>query len=663
MDFEAINREDKRNESAGVPVRFGFSHDVRLDLSNSGLWQNTSDGGRLWTLKIESPDALSLNLLYDKFWLPDGAKFFIYTADKKQYMGAFTSKNNKGDKDKILGFATGLLYSNSIVLEYFVPAGIIDEGEISIIQVISGYRYLYDIVNEEYQSRHDITVLTCHNDINCPEGDNYKQEKNAIALMVFGSYICTGSLLNTTANDNRLTFLTANHCFVNNVNFDQYVFFWNYEAPTCGSDVNRDNLLSTAGSSLLSRRTESDFMLLQLTESPISNTYVVPYFLGWDRTGTAASSGAGIHHPNGAQKKISLSNSITNVTSTLNSTGDLIIYANNFWKVNFYSGAVEEGSSGSPLLNQSNRVVGQLGAGVANCPPNAIGYYGRFDVSWTGGGTNSSRLSNWLDPTNSNVQTLAGKAILMIIGPAYVCSSATFSVNNAPTGFTWNQSPNLSRNGSGPSVTFTKSGTDGRGWVSINNINGTEVARLDVWVGAPPAPTISGPASVPVSSQSVTYNAGIQNYTGHAITGYEWSWQSDPANPMYTYGNYVNIYFNVPGSSKLSLRACNTCGCGPYQYLYIQATSNYRVSYYPNPVSDVLHIDISSKVAGSARSIDQSFDIRLYDGQGTQLRQTVTKSESGAQFDVSGLPNGTYYLHVYDGVNAKPEMYQIIVKH
>ena len=128
LDFETLYREDLNNEPSGTPYRFGFSHDVNLSLSNSGIWKNTSDGGRLWTLKIYSPDALSLNLLYDKFWLPDGAKFFIYSEDLKQNIGAFTSINNNAEKQNIKGFATGFLFTNSIVLEYYEPQGVYDEG-------------------------------------------------------------------------------------------------------------------------------------------------------------------------------------------------------------------------------------------------------------------------------------------------------------------------------------------------------------------------------------------------------------------------------------------------------------------------------------------------------------------------------------------------------
>ncbi|HNU83421.1 MAG TPA: T9SS C-terminal target domain-containing protein, partial [Thermoanaerobaculia bacterium] len=58
----------------------------------------------------------------------------------------------------------------------------------------------------------------------------------------------------------------------------------------------------------------------------------------------------------------------------------------------------EPGSSGSPLFDPNHRIVGQLHGGSAACGNNLSDYYGRFSVSWTGGGSNTSRLSNWLDP-------------------------------------------------------------------------------------------------------------------------------------------------------------------------------------------------------------------------------------------------------------------------
>ena len=416
LDMEAIQKEDGNNEGSNVtvPFRFGFAHEVNLSLSNSGIWKTTSDGGRLWTLRLYSPDALSLNLLYDKFWLPDGAKFFIYSEDMKQHIGAFTSQNNKGDKKNILGFATGLLFTNNIVLEYYEPAGVNDNGVISIVQVISGYRHIYDIVGSENPSRHNNTAYSCHNDINCPEGSNWQKEKNAVAYMVMGGYICTGSLLNTTANDKRPVFLSADHCFNTSASTSQWVFYWNYEATTCGGSVaNPASNKSTTGANLLARTANTDFMLLDLIENPATNSNVTLYYLGWDRTSSSASSGVCIHHPNGAQKKISITsnaiNSYPNSITWVDGSGNVVSTtpANTHWLVSFTNGTTEGGSSGSPLFNQNKRVIGQLHGGGSGCPP-VTKYYGRFDLSWTGGGTNSTRLSNWLDPNSTGVTLLDG---------------------------------------------------------------------------------------------------------------------------------------------------------------------------------------------------------------------------------------------------------------
>ncbi|MCL1937015.1 MAG: T9SS type A sorting domain-containing protein, partial [Candidatus Azobacteroides sp.] len=58
----------------------------------------------------------------------------------------------------------------------------------------------------------------------------------------------------------------------------------------------------------------------------------------------------------------------------------------------------------------------------------------------------------------------------------------------------------------------------------------------------------------------------------------------------------------------------------------------------------------------------QLVDIRLYDGLGNLLRQ-ATATGGKIEFNVANLPNGIYYLHIYDGVNEKPEMRQIVVQH
>ena len=83
-----MNTEDQENEgdNENVPPRFGYPIPVNWDMTNAGNWTVLTNGDKLWTMEISSPNALSINLLYDKFWLPEGTSLFLYSKDKKQYM-------------------------------------------------------------------------------------------------------------------------------------------------------------------------------------------------------------------------------------------------------------------------------------------------------------------------------------------------------------------------------------------------------------------------------------------------------------------------------------------------------------------------------------------------------------------------------------------------
>jgi len=97
--------------------------------------------------------------------------------------------------------------------------------------------------------------------------------------------------------------------------------------------------------------------------------------------------------------------------------------------------------------------------------------------------------------------------------------------------------------------------------------------------------------------------------------------------------------------------------------VYIDCWSPSPVNAYPNPVKDILNIEILAEVDAMLRTKgNPNYDIRLYNSMGSLVRQTTTRS-ANMQFNVSHLPNGTYYLHIYNGINEKPEIKQIIVQH
>jgi len=370
LDMKKIEQEDNEDEANGMPPRFGIRQKVDYNLDNSGEWDTLSNGDRIWRLSISCPEALSINILYDKFWIPDNTKFFIYSNDHKYSIGAITSKNNKGDKNNPQGFATGLVYGDEITLEYYLPSEVEDTGIISIAYVVHGYKYINVIEGQMVESQYGGSG-NCQVNVNCSEGQNWQSEKNAVAMIIMdGSYICTGSLINTTTNDNRLLFLTANHCLVNGKdainapNLSQWTFYWQYESQEC-TNTSPSTIYSTVGATVVANNAVSDFALLRLTENPLNATGVTPYYLGWDRTGNSGIGGVGIHHPSGDIKKIATYSGTPVNSSCMN---------NYFWQTGFiqtpngYS-VMEPGSSGSPLINSNHKVIGQLYGPGTYMPP------------------------------------------------------------------------------------------------------------------------------------------------------------------------------------------------------------------------------------------------------------------------------------------------------
>ena len=91
LDMEEVRREDMERSELGLPARFGYPHRVHYDLENAGEWIDLPDGSRLWQLNISSPGALAINVLFDKFWMPDGARFWVYSTDRGHSTNVITS--------------------------------------------------------------------------------------------------------------------------------------------------------------------------------------------------------------------------------------------------------------------------------------------------------------------------------------------------------------------------------------------------------------------------------------------------------------------------------------------------------------------------------------------------------------------------------------------
>ncbi len=428
IDWKKVKEEDFKDSLTDRPPRFGYDFSVNIDIMQAGNKTLTLDGDQITTYKFFCEGAISINLLYSKFWLPPGAVMHLYRADKKQLIGGFTNVNNKGDIGDIKGFGTGLVYGDEVILELFEQKENKNSSIIKVAKVIYGYRKIRLPKGLESVENYNGSG-SCQVNVNCAEGNNWQNQKRGIAMiLVNGNRYCTGSIIRSNVDYGDVYFLTANHCLqgganpiikdaVNNPDCPEWSFMWDYETPGCTNPATEPlTTQSTVGATVVANWDNTDFALLRLTESP----FMLPvpynaYFNGWSRN-DISSSGTGIHHPAGDVKKIATFTTKPAASQSVTSVPGLNA---NYWQVAWAAttnghSVTEGGSSGSPLFNSSGNITGQLyGGSSINCtdPANDPGVYGKFSISWDSGAIAQRRLKDWLDPTNVSPTSLGGATI------------------------------------------------------------------------------------------------------------------------------------------------------------------------------------------------------------------------------------------------------------
>ena len=294
FDLQALLLEDSIKRKLDRDNRAGYAYDVNFNLENSGEWKTLENGDRIWHLVLACPDAKSINVYYDKFWMPEGAKFFVYGKDREHCRGAYTSVNNGKGKTRTNPrlFFTGPIYDDTIVLEYYEPKNVMNQGILSVSSLVHNYRF-FD--KDRWFNKKNSGGLnasgSCQVNINCEEGWRWQNEKNAVALFsIDGKEWGTGALINNTAEDKKLLFLTANHCLKGNgdaiysPNCSTAVFFWHYESTNCSNPTIEPELLITRGATVLANDSVLDFALLELWVDPNDNPNIMTYYLAWEKS-------------------------------------------------------------------------------------------------------------------------------------------------------------------------------------------------------------------------------------------------------------------------------------------------------------------------------------------------------------------------------------------
>lgn len=471
FDLVAIQAEDAINDTRkDAPWRFGYKHTTDITFDD-GIWIDLPGGNRLWRTEIKSENAMTINLLLEDVYFPEGSHFYFYDIDQTNRVGAYTTRNNR--EDGLLG--TELVHGDHIVVEYFEPAAVQGEGRFTIESVVHGYRSLDRVQRDLMKGLNDSG--DCNIDVECPLGVGWENEIRSVGMIVVGGNgVCTGALINNTCEDGRPLFLTANHCLGGQTGNWAFRFNWKSPAGTqsCATTAGSTNPgppydQTANGSNVLESGNQADHALLEMTGMTVADAQNWNlYYAGWNRDDTEStnnvSSAMGIHHPSGDVMKICRE-------------GDAPYHDTNgaaavWWIDQWEEGVTEPGSSGSPLFDQNHRIIGQLFGGGAACSGTnnngSFDYYGRLGVSWDLG------IGDHLAPTS------CGGAPLVLDGwdPNGTTPSDDASIQSisAPVGLICGEMIE-------PVITLRNAGSNNLTSVDISyNIDGTGTQTLN-WTG------------------------------------------------------------------------------------------------------------------------------------------------------------------------------------
>lgn len=404
FDNDELIQNELTKRSNGESPKFAIPVNVNITTKTHGQWENIN-GFDVWRLKVVSPGARSLNFGFSKFHLPENAVLRFYEDQTLSAQRNFTSKDNEGHNQ----LWTPCYKSDEVVIELIIP------------EDKTGLEFELSHVNHDFAGFLNPAggSGSCNVDVMCsveegfPMIEAYRDATRSVGLLSLnGVGFCSGFLINNTANDCTPYFMTAKHCGINSGNAASVVVYWNYENSFCravgsaqsGAAGNGTQNIFNSGAIWRSTFNPSDMTLIEF-DDPIAEE-ADAFFAGWNRANVTPTRGVAVHHPNGQEKRISFENNSLQLTSYLST--NVNSNADHLRVVDWDLGTTEGGSSGSPLFDENQRVVGQLHGGSAACGNDLSDWYGRFYTSWNGGQSASSRLRDWLDPMNTGQLTMDG---------------------------------------------------------------------------------------------------------------------------------------------------------------------------------------------------------------------------------------------------------------
>jgi subtilisin family serine protease len=168
---------------------------------------------------------------------------------------------------------------------------------------------------------------------------------------------------------------------------------------------------------------------------------------------------------------------------------------------------------------------------------------------------------------------------------------------------------------------------------------------------------------------AVVYNGSFISSTPNSQNIEQVEWQSLSGSVYVSQSGVTATAFPasgcVGGVANMRVRVRNVCNIWSDWRMFtvnVCSSSGFRFLYSPNPTSDVLDITAEpteeNKNLTIASSID--FEVKLIDADGRTVREAKNlNKERKLTFDVKGLKEGIYFLHIAHGKEI--EKHQIVV--
>ncbi len=374
-----VNRVEKRyqvgiSRQLGSSVNFSTARSLgkRTASLNVGAARGNGDNGFVWTAAVRVPGATALRLHLTGVDMAAGDKLYVYNL-AGQAFGPYTGRGPLND---------GVLHTNTVFgerlfLQLHSKANAERAPRFTVAEVgIMGARFAVPRYGTKgVLNADDLKAVTaqasnlCSNNADCIVNAGCQSSavvntaKDAVATMLFQSgasfYICTGGLIADSVTTSVIPyFLTANHCISTSGEAASLETYFDYattcSSPNCTQPYN--NTGETVGATIKVGNSNTDVTLLQLSSAPTTPDGVATY-LGWLSTPVANTNNLALYrisHPSGSPQAYT-----EGVVDTTKGTCRTLARGNFIYSRDTLGGT-EGGSSGSPVVNGSGQIVGQL---------------------------------------------------------------------------------------------------------------------------------------------------------------------------------------------------------------------------------------------------------------------------------------------------------------